>query len=269
MTNRGASLLLDTAMFIGFAALLSWRMTGVAAHEWIGIALIALSVAHLIVHWGWVEGQIAAAVRGRRRLIPFLLNAALFVAMGATLVSGVVISKVVVPNTLSPGRYLLWHDVHESATTFTVIILGLHVALNWDHIRGWLRRRLDAARRARSSLQPWWQVSPRLVLRRFIWIVAVSGILTIGVWGFAQLLTAPAEVTMVFADGHREQRPPPPEIARLRPDSNRPELFGAVRMVINLMLLSIVAVAGRRLLRWRPSGAAASRATRAPPVAAP
>lgn len=269
MTNRGTSLLLDTVMFVSFAALLSWRLTGVAAHEWIGIALIAFSVAHLIVHWGWVDGQIAAVVRGRRRLIPFLLNAALFVAMGATLVSGIVISKVVVPNTLSPGRYLLWHDVHESATTFTVIILGLHVALNWDHIRGWVRRRFDRARRAMPAARPWWHVSPRLVLRRLAWIVAVSAVMTIGVWGFAQLLTAPTEVTMVFADGHREQRSPPPEVSRLRADSNRPELFGAVRVLINLVLLSIVAVAGRRLLRWRPSGAAASRATRAPPVAAP
>jgi len=269
VTNRGTSLLLDTVMFVCFAVLLSWRLTGVAAHEWIGMALIAFSVAHLIVHWGWVEGQIAAAVRGRRRLIPFLLNAALFVAMVATLVSGVVISKVVVPNALSPGRYLVWHDVHESATTFTVIILGLHVALNWDHIRGWMRRRFEASRRATPAVKQWWHVSPRLVLRRFAWIVAVSAVFTVGVWGFAQLLSVPTDVTMVFADGHRELRPPPPEVSRLRPDSNRPELVGAIRMLMNLVLLSFVAVAGRRLLRWRPSVSAWSRAIRAPPAAGP
>lgn len=259
MTNRGTSLLLDTCMFICFAALLSWRMTGVAAHEWIGLSLIALIMAHLIVHWGWVETQIAAGLR-RRRIVPFLLNAALFVAMGVTLVSGVVISKVVVPNQLPPARYLLWHGLHESATTFTVIILGLHVALNWDHIRGWVRRAFTASRRALSTPKPWWRVPPQLVLRRLAWIVAVSAALVVGVWGVAQVLPAPANVTMVFADGHRELRPPPQEIARLRPDANRPELVGAVRIVINLVLLSIAAVVSRRLLRRPSRGTITTRA---------
>ena len=269
MTNRGSSLLLDTAMFICFAALLSWRMTGVAAHEWIGLSLIALIVTHLIVHWGWVESQLAtAARRGRRGLVPFLLNAALYVAMGATLVSGVVISKVVVPNQLSPESYLLWHGLHETATTCTVIILGVHVALNWDHIRGWVRRRFAAARRAPVGKR-WWRVSPETVLRRLGWIVAVSTVLTVGVWGFSRLLPAPGEVTIVFADGHMERHPPPAEISRLSPEANRPTAAGAIRILINLVLLSVAAAASRRALRWRLRGAALSRATRAPPVAAP
>lgn len=268
MTKRGTSLLLDAVMFVGFGALLSWRLTGVAAHEWIGISLIGLIVVHLIVHWGWVESHATAVRRGRRRLVPLLLNAALYVAMGTTLVSGVVVSKVVIPNQLSPERYLLWHSLHESATTFTVIILGLHVALNWDHIRGWIRRGFNASRRVMPTVQQWWRVPPRLVLRRLAWIVAVSTVFVACVWEIARFLPAPTEVTMVFPDGHREQRPPPPEISRLLPQSNRPSPVGAVRVLMNLVLLSIVAAAGRRALR-RPRASVASRATRAPPVAAP
>ncbi|HET7248238.1 MAG TPA: DUF4405 domain-containing protein [Gemmatimonadales bacterium] len=254
MTNRGTSLLLDTTMFICFAALLSWRLTGVAAHEWLGLALIALILVHLIVHWGWVEAQVANAVRSwrRRRLTPFLLNAALFVAMGITLVSGIAISKVAFPNGLSPEVYLRWHGIHETATTFTVLILGLHVALNWDHIRGGIRRALDRSRRPATAAPRWWQAPPGMVLRRLGWIAAVSGVFSVAVWGGARLLPATTAVTMVFADGHMERRAPPAEITRLSPQGDRPAPSrGAARFLMSLALLSAVAVGGRRALRPR------------------
>src|SRR5512138_3234589 len=38
---------------------------------------------------------------------------------------GLVISKIVVPNDLAPGMYLTWHGVHDSASTATLVILGL------------------------------------------------------------------------------------------------------------------------------------------------
>ncbi len=254
MTNRGTALLLDTVMFIGFAGVMSWRLTGLAAHEWIGIALIALILVHLVVHWAWIEGQIAHALRSSRRgrLVPFLLNAALFVAMGTTLVSGVAISKVAVPNGLSPEVYLRWHGIHETATTFTVLILGLHIALNWDHIRGWIRRARNGSRRPTPAVPAWWRVPPGVVVRRLGWIAAVSVLLIAGVWGGARLFPAPTEVTMVFADGHMERRAPPAEITRLSPQANRPTpANGAGRFLMSLALLSAVAVGGRRALRPR------------------
>src|SRR5689334_8230265 len=120
-------------MLLSFVVLMSWRLSGLVAHEWIGLALIALIFAHLIAHWGWVEATAVRAVRHkpRGRVIPLLLNALLFVTMGVAVVSGVVISKVVFPNTLLPGAYLQWHELHESSSTITVFVLGLHVALNW------------------------------------------------------------------------------------------------------------------------------------------
>ena len=59
MTKRGALIVLDAAMLLSFSVLMSWRFSGVAAHEWIGLALIALILTHLVVHWGWVESSVA------------------------------------------------------------------------------------------------------------------------------------------------------------------------------------------------------------------
>lgn len=61
MTRRQSSLLLDAAMLCIFATLMSWRLTGVPAHEWAALGLIVLLVVHLLVHWQWVETRVARA----------------------------------------------------------------------------------------------------------------------------------------------------------------------------------------------------------------
>lgn len=97
-------MVLDSGMLVCFIILMSWRLSGVVAHEWIGFAMIALILAHLVIHWGWVESTVAKAVRKERRgrVAPLLLNTALFVTMGTALISGVVISKVVLPTNFFP-----------------------------------------------------------------------------------------------------------------------------------------------------------------------
>lgn len=236
-----------------FTILMSWRLTGVVLHEWIGIALIAMIVVHLLVHWGWVESRLAAMTRrSQRRFGALLLNAAVFVAMGATIVSGLVVSKVLVPNRLSPANYLHWHGLHESAATLTVVLLGLHVALNWDRIRGGVQRALAVPVRGSRSSWRWSGVPVGLVLRRLAWIVLASAALTGIVWSAVRLTPGRGVVIMTYPDGHRELRAPPPEITRLWPGSIRPApAVGAPRFLVSLALLLIAAVAGRRLLTIR------------------
>jgi hypothetical protein len=60
VTRRGTLLTLDATMLALFTTLISWRLTGVTLHEWFGITLTLLIVVHLLVHWGWVEGRVAA-----------------------------------------------------------------------------------------------------------------------------------------------------------------------------------------------------------------
>ena len=253
MTKRGVLIVLDSTMFVAFIVLMSWRLSGVTTHEWIGLSLIAMILAHLIVHWGWVEGSVSRVARQRRRVgvIPLLLNTTLFLTMGAALVSGVVISKVVFPNQLLPGDYLHWHSLHESASTITLFILGLHVALNWDRIRGSVSRLFDASRR----LSPFaWRISPGVIVRRASWVIGISAVLIVGVFAFARITPSHAQVLMTFPDGHTALVEPPPDIARLQRGSTMPNPMGAPKFVLSLVMLSIAAVIGRWVLRLRLVG---------------
>ena len=252
MTRRGISLLLDAAMLLIFAALMSWRLTGVPAHEWAAIGLIAMVVVHLVLHWHWVETRVARVVRGAtaRTRVNVILNGGLFVAMVVAMTSGFVISKVVVPNALTPGVYLAWHGLHDAAATAALVILGLHVALNWDLIAGGARGALRRVGRPVASVR-----SPGALattLRRLAWIAAAVVVVTAGTRAAGALLPANNRVMFVRADGRREVAEAPREITRLNPDLDRPSASrGVVGFTVRLALIGVVAVVGRRVLKVR------------------
>ncbi len=242
-------LVLDSMMFLCFIVLMSWRLSGVTAHEWIGLSLIAMIVTHLVVHWGWVEGSVGRVARQRQRvgITPLVLNTALFLTMGTALVSGIVISKVVFPNQLLPGDYLHWHSLHETASTITLFILGLHVALNWDRIRSSVRRVFHATPHSGSA----WRISASVIARRIVWVAAVSATLVVAVLGFARVVPTHAQVLMTFPDGHTALVGPPPGIAKIQTGSTMPNRMGAPKLILSLVILLVAAVIGRRLLKLR------------------
>jgi hypothetical protein len=72
------------------------------------------------------------------------------------------------------------------------------------------------------------------------------------VWSFAAITPKGGEVIMMYPDGHQERRAPPPDIGRLWPGANHPDVrAGVPRALVSLGLLVIVGVIGRRALTWR------------------
>jgi hypothetical protein len=219
------------------------------------------------VHWGWVESRIAVLGRSsNRRFGALLLNTAVFAAMGATIVSGLVVSKVVVPNHLTPESYLHWHSVHESAATFTVIFLGLHLAFNWDRIVGSARPLLASrGHRGRSNFG----LSPEVIGRRLASILVACAVLSVIVWAGVRVTPHNDKVMFIHVDGTRELAAPPPEITMLRQDSVRPApALGAPRFLVSFMLLVVVAIVGRRLLTLRRGRRRAQRHITSPSLLA-
>lgn len=231
-------------MLAFFVVLMSWRVTGVPLHEWLGITLTALIVSHLLVHWSWVEARIANLRRPTgRRVGGLLLNAAVFATMGTTIVSGFVVSKVVLPNHLSPERYLRWHGLHETAATFTLLLLGLHLAYNWDRIRSALRRATVTSRSFSFG-----EFSLRVTLRRLALIAASVAVLGGFVWAMVLVLPGQERIMVVHSDGRRELVAPPPELTMLRPGQEHGNVgFGTPKLLISILMLAAVAGISRQL----------------------
>jgi hypothetical protein len=211
-------------------------------HEGLGLTLLVLVVVHASVHWGWMESRAVAALRRTpRRAGELLINAGLFASMGATLLSGIVISKVIWPNTLTPSAYLGWHSVHESGTTLTLLFTGLHFAINWDRLVALLSRH-------GAHAMSWRIPSAMVLLRRAVLLVIATSVLGTALWGYEHLSPGPREVLMVYRDGRREMRAPPPEITRRNPDSDqRRPIGGLPRLAMSVLLIAGTAGLGRRL----------------------
>ncbi|MGH7594112.1 MAG: DUF4405 domain-containing protein, partial [Gemmatimonadales bacterium] len=130
-------LMLDTLLFVIAVVLQVVRLTGLPAHEWLGLAIALPLLIHLVLQWQWIVAtwHRAMADQNRRARFNLLLNALLFVSMALAIFTGVMESQVVAPGIrLASGRTAIWSDLHSFCTNVLVGLVGLHVALNWRWI---------------------------------------------------------------------------------------------------------------------------------------
>jgi hypothetical protein len=136
--------LIDAALFGGFLGALWLDLTGVAVHQWLGLAVGALATYHLAKHWSWVKA-VTARFFGRmskQSRTFYAVDAALAVGFAAITVTGVVISTWL---DLSLASYAAWHSVHVAASVATLALLVVKIGLHWRWIIDVARRRIFPA----------------------------------------------------------------------------------------------------------------------------
>ena len=142
--NRTAvNLGLDAAVFVAFLVTTAPRFSGIAIHEWLGVAFGAAIVTHLLLHWQWIVATTRrffhTAMSAHR--LNYVLNALLFVSMTVIVFTGVMISQVALPTLgIATVRSGMWRQLHSLATDFTVFIVAAHVALHWSWVVSTIKR---------------------------------------------------------------------------------------------------------------------------------
>lgn len=135
--------LLDVAIFAAFLVTLEPHATGMAIHEWLGIAFGAAAVTHLLLHWKWLVASTRRFLGKlpRQTRVNYLLNALLFIAMTIIVFSGLMMSEVALPALGLPmADGMGWHNLHAQASDAALILLGLHIALHWKWILSTTKR---------------------------------------------------------------------------------------------------------------------------------
>jgi len=136
-TKNMTKFLVDLAIFIGFLLALDPRMTGIDIHEWLTIAGVAAIILHLLLNWNWIAGITSrffrkVAIKSR---LNYILNWLFFVDGVLVMLSGVMISQVVLPLIgLQASQAFTWRQLHSVTANLSLILLGLHLALNWDWV---------------------------------------------------------------------------------------------------------------------------------------
>ena len=79
------TLWLDVTLLASVCALQNVFFTGLVLHEWLGLAMAGMVLAHLLLSWSWIASQSSRlfAVQSVRARINYLLNLSLFAAMTA------------------------------------------------------------------------------------------------------------------------------------------------------------------------------------------
>jgi hypothetical protein len=127
---------LDTTILLAFIGAYSFGFAGVAVHEWLSLALAAVLVIHLTLHWDWVLRISRRLWRrdGRRQAI-WIIDLLLLLAMTLCVLSGVLISQVAVP---ALGFHLNvgpdWNRIHSLTARLSLGLVAAHVALSWQWI---------------------------------------------------------------------------------------------------------------------------------------
>ncbi len=150
--------LLDIGLTLGVLVLLAEKATGEVIHEYVGVAFTAALLVHLLFHWDWIVAtskRLLKKTSGQVR-IKSLINIAIFIDMAVIIVSGLLISEVVMrPFNLEVGSF--WHALHVASSSLVIWLTGLHVAMSWKWIVNAIRQHVG---------QPIVRFFRRLVVRK-------------------------------------------------------------------------------------------------------
>lgn len=114
-------------------------LTGLALHEWLGIAAIALAVWHLIAHWKWVETvtlRFFSRAPAQARIY-YLADLGVMLGFLMILITGLLISTWL---DLPLYDFAAWTHIHLTVSVFTLAMVVLKLILHWRWIACAVRR---------------------------------------------------------------------------------------------------------------------------------
>jgi small-conductance mechanosensitive channel len=228
---------LDVILLLVFAFLQEPVTTGLSGHEWISIGFGGLLFLHLLVNWRWIAASLRRyGAAARRARLNTWLNGALYVTMVLTIFSGLAVSRFVLPALgMTASALRAWGALHELIAGVTLVILGLHVALNWDWV-------LSAVRR--------WRAHPHSSHRSLLERLDLDGLGRV-LGRFAKLLAATAVVcaiSFVLVAAVARTRSTDRPVERWR-GPHLDEIPGEVS--VQLLVVAVSALIGRKVLKIR------------------
>jgi cytochrome b len=136
-------LLVDSGIFVAFLIAMDPRSSGIAVHEWLGIAFGAAIITHLLLHWRWIVSTtrrlFSRAMRQAR--LNYFLNTLLFIDITLVIFTGLMISRVALPSLgIYLGGSFIWRGLHNLTANLSLVLIGAHVALHWRWVVETIKR---------------------------------------------------------------------------------------------------------------------------------
>lgn len=120
-------LTIDIAMYLIFVALMQEHLWD-GLHEWMGIVLFVLFIAHSILNFRWYQSFFKGKYTPTRTILA-VINIALFAAMLCCMVSSVLVSGKVFA-FLNLGGARIGRTLHLVSTAWVFVLMSLHLGLH-------------------------------------------------------------------------------------------------------------------------------------------
>jgi hypothetical protein len=131
--------LIDAALFVAFLLSFWLELTGVALHQWLGVAIGAVGGYHLLTHWTWVKSVTNRFFKqtSLQARLYYIVDATVLIGLATIIVTGLVISTWF---DLALTNYATWKTLHVIASLGTLAAVVIKLGLHWRWIVATARR---------------------------------------------------------------------------------------------------------------------------------
>ncbi|GMO14842.1 MAG: DUF4405 domain-containing protein [Treponemataceae bacterium] len=146
--KRIARISIDIAMTLLLLCAYAYRITGDAAHEWIGVCVFVLCIAHNVINRTWYKTVFDKAILDKtvhsdtytlRRAVMTACNAALVFTFAAVILTGFLQSRTVFAFLHLRGGMSL-RTIHTTAAYWSLPLVGVHLGLHWEMVVTGMRK---------------------------------------------------------------------------------------------------------------------------------
>jgi hypothetical protein len=124
-------------MAITFVLLMEPRvLNGLPFHEIAGLVIGLAILIHIGFNYQWVINtikKISDPHLPKKTRFSFLLNILLLVSMATVIITGILISRVVLPSFAIQGNHSI-RGLHSFSADATLALVGLHIGVHWQWI---------------------------------------------------------------------------------------------------------------------------------------
>jgi hypothetical protein len=130
-------IVLDLMMAITFVLLMNPRvLDGLPFHEIAGLIIGVAILVHIGLNFRWVVNttkRIFDSKLPNKTRFSYLLNILLLISMATVIVTGILISRVVLPSLAIQGNHSI-RGLHSFSADATLALVGLHIGVHWQWI---------------------------------------------------------------------------------------------------------------------------------------
>lgn len=129
----------DTGMMLALLLLMGYGLIGEQAHEWIGMGMFVLFLAHLVLNRKWFQ-NLGKGRYSPVRIVQIVLNSLIFLCMVGCMVSGIALSRYLFHIQTEYTVEAAMEKVHMFCAYWGFVLMCLHLGTHWGMMLNMARK---------------------------------------------------------------------------------------------------------------------------------